>query len=69
MGSPSARRGTPASGCAQYRDVHALADGELPEEELPALLEHQGRCPLCQRELQEILILRALIETLYGDDG
>jgi anti-sigma factor RsiW len=68
VGSPSTRGGTPAGGCARYREVHAFADGELPEEERLAFLEHHGGCLPCQRELEEILALRALIETLPGDE-
>jgi anti-sigma factor RsiW len=51
---------------ARCADLHAFADGELPEDEVKSFREHLAGCSRCQDELEGILALRALVETM-GD--
>jgi anti-sigma factor RsiW len=45
-------------------DVHAFADGELADDEVVSFLEHLCDCPRCYTELDAVLALRALAETM-----
>jgi anti-sigma factor RsiW len=49
---------------ARCADLHAFADGELPDEQLASFAEHFCGCRRCQDELEAIFALRALVETM-----
>jgi anti-sigma factor RsiW len=54
---------------ARCADLHAFADGELPEAEVASFLEHFCSCARCQRELETIFALAALAQTMKSPPG
>src|SRR5690348_10366096 len=40
--------------------LHAFADGELADAEVPAFQEHLADCRACQSELRDVMLLEAL---------
>src|SRR4051812_10001269 len=59
-------RSTRCAMSARCADVHAFADGELPEDEAASFREHLAGCRRCQDEFEAIVALRGVVETM-GD--
>jgi len=44
--------------------LQVFADGELPAEEIPEFQRHVAGCPACQEELEEVMALEGLAQSL-----
>lgn len=50
-----------------HEQLHAFADGELPEPEAAAFRLHLAACPQCQKELEDVLQLQGLEDQLHQE--
>jgi anti-sigma factor RsiW len=52
--------------CIDEKKLSAYLDGELPEEERPAVQEHLALCAACRREAARLAFVSEVLDSLEG---